>query len=270
MLAAVAMIMAVMPLAGAAAGTAGDTVEGPGVYMDNVWITTSTGQAQYLTEAATGGAMVYGAPNITGFPRNGCIDDFTPGEGFADVDALHDYTFEFKETVSDFSLRMVDFGDFNPSQSKSHEVVMTAYLADGTLVDVDTLSFTSSSATNPDGPSIPGGLWFTGDACTAVEGEPGNWVFDVAAPGIAKVTLQVLAGLDPKIAFTDMDFTSEGVCVEEDVTWEDYEVTLWAGQNIDAGTVTVSFDETLGEISVAVDVGYPWKLSETHVAVVSD
>ena len=262
-------LFAVIP-AIATAGTPGNSVEGPGVYMNNVWITTTTGQAQYITEA-TGGASVYGAPNIPGFPKNGCIDiRFTPGEGFADVGAQHDYTFTFKETVSDFSLRMVDFGDFNPDESNSHEIVMTAYGVGGNPIATDVLSYDSDGLVNPRS-SDYGDLYITGDACTAADAdEPGNWVFDVAEPGIAKVTLQVTAGLDPKIAFTDMDFTSEGVCVVEDVVWEDYEVTLWAGQNIDAGTVTVSYDETAGLISVTFDADYPWKLSETHVAVVSD
>jgi hypothetical protein len=267
-------LFAVIP-AIATAGTPGNSVEGPGVYMDNVWISTSTGQAEYLTQGGTP-PVVYGAPNDELHllsSKNGCIDDYGLGEGFADVQKTHEYTFEFKQTVDAFSLRMLDFGDYNPTRATSHEVVMTAYAADGiTILGTDVLEFASSSAVNPHlAGSNVGDLWYTGDACTAAEGEPGNYVFSVESAGIGKVTLSATVGLDPNIAFTDMDYTPEddGVCVFDEVeVWEDYEVTLWAGQTIDAGTVNVSYDGT--NISVAFDADYPWKLSETHVAVVSD
>ena len=54
----------------------------------------------------------------------------------------------------------------------------------------------------------------------------------------------------------------EAICGEEQV------VTLWAGQNIDAGTVTVSHDED--NLYVTVETTGGWSLVESHLSVVTD
>jgi hypothetical protein len=159
---------------------------------------------------------------------NGCLGNpggYTYGEvshygqGFADVDKWHDYLFSFAAgtTVSQFSITMLDFGDYNPTSSDYHEVRLAAYDADGYLVDEDVLAYDSVPKINP--PEHR----YTGDACYAMPGDLGNYTFEVAGAGITWVVLEITAGIDPHIAFDDISFTAcedvdqDGVCDDCDV-----------------------------------------------------
>jgi hypothetical protein len=141
------------------------------------------------------------------------------GQGFADTDKVHSYMFSFaaNTTVSQFSITMLDFGDFNPMSVDYHEVRLAAYDADSYLVDEDVLAYDSAAMVNP--PEYR----FSGDACYAQPGDLGNYTFEVAGPGIAFVVLEITAGIDPNIAFDDIAFTTcedvdqDGVCDDCDV-----------------------------------------------------
>ncbi|HFQ92828.1 MAG TPA: hypothetical protein ENK32_02380, partial [Anaerolineae bacterium] len=174
-----------------------------------------------LTLVTTGGvkgksghaAFLYGSPNGSGSVTNGGIDAY--GGGFGDINRRHEYSFTFAPgvTVSDFSLRMLDYGDYFPNAQTSHTITLTAYDADDNVVDSDTLSFTTTGGRLPRGGSA-GDLWYTGDA-GAAEGQPGNYVYSVAGNGIARLALSFTAdgvsgAADPYFAMTDVCFTVSG------------------------------------------------------------
>jgi hypothetical protein len=137
------------------------------------------------------------------------------GVGFSDyvtktAQTAHRYTFTFAEgtTLSDFSVRMVDFGDFNPQLSKTHLASITAYNAADTAIAVQKLNYTTPAVDTPRSSSIYGDLWINGDA-SAPSGKPGNWTWNVSGTGIVKVVLSFGAGYDPNIAFDGLTFTVE-------------------------------------------------------------
>ncbi len=239
----------------------GDSVEGQGVYDSNVNI-SSPGEAKFVVEGQE--PVAYGAADDgkNGI-KNGCLGgDGLPGDsdayGFADASKGLDYTFTFKATVSDFSLRMLDFGDFNESNSTNHKVVMTAYDASGEVAS-SVLEFDTDGTTNPTS------MKMRGDACAAATDntDPGNHVFDVSGAGIVRVTLKVEQGLDPNIAFTDLDYTIDDECLVQTVD-------LIAGQTTDAGDVTVYYDAATGKLVVTLTTTGGWVMTETHVDVVKD
>jgi hypothetical protein len=160
--------------------------------------------------------------------KNGCLgnpggysfgEESQYGQGFADLDKAHDYLFGFAPdtTVSYFSITMLDFGDFNPTKSPYHEIRLVAYDADGFVVDEDVLAFESTPFINP--PELK----YIGDACSALPGEFGNYTFEVSGPEITWVVLEVIAGIDPNIAFDDISFLAcqdtdaDGICDDVDL-----------------------------------------------------
>jgi len=181
----------------------GDSIEGQDTVYTGLEIDATYGDAIIL--AAGLDPKIYGADNASS-GENGCLDS-TGGFSYDSMSNLnnYEYVFTFDYTVSEFSLRMLDFGDYNPTHATNHLVTMTAYDSYGNEVGtVDTLQYTSSKETNP---GKPGGLYLTGDACDAVEGDPGNWLWEVSGSGIVSVELIVVEGLDPKIAFDNLCFT---------------------------------------------------------------
>jgi hypothetical protein len=135
-----------------------------------------------------------------------------PGGGFSDVDArnagvAHLYTFTFAPWVSvnDFSVRMTDFGDFNPSLSTSHLVTMTAYNAQGDVVSSQKLSYTTEGVSSPTSSDLYGNMQLSGDATTS-PGLPGNWKWHVSGNGITKVVLSFDQGYDPRIGLDTLSF----------------------------------------------------------------
>jgi hypothetical protein len=153
--------------------------------------------------------LVYGAPNVTNYMINGGLS--TNG-GFSDVTTkqalgAHQYTFTFAPgvTVSSFSLHMLDYGDFNPTNSTYHLVNMVAYNAANVPVGQDQLSYTSTGNIS----SLYGDLVLTGDAIDAISGQPGNWTWGVSGTGITRIVLSFGIGHDPNIAFDTLIFTTE-------------------------------------------------------------
>ena len=117
----------------------------------------------------------------------------------------HQYTFTFASGViiSDFSLRMLDYGDFNPTGSGTHVVTMIAYNANGGVVDSQELSFTSVAGISPQ----HGNMLIAGDAIASTPGQPGNWTWNVSGNGIVRVELNFGAGYDPNIGFDSLSFS---------------------------------------------------------------
>ncbi|HAV76487.1 MAG TPA: hypothetical protein DCX53_03940 [Anaerolineae bacterium] len=184
----------------------GQSVEGLGAVAQDLNI-DAKGTALKLVEG--GPPTVFGGPNDAIVINNGLV----PGGGFSDVATrnardAHLYTFTFTPgvTVTDFSLHMLDYGDYNPTLSTSHYASMTAYDAGGNIVSIHELSYTTPAEVNPQSSNLYGNLWFNGDSVTATPGQPGNWTWNVSGVGITRVVLEFGEGFDPFIGFDTLSF----------------------------------------------------------------
>lgn len=155
---------------------------------------------------------VYGAPKSSHSIINGGVCE--EKDGFSDLAAknaeiAHNYTVTFAEDtwVTDFSLHILDFGDYNPTMNTSHYTSMTAYNSEGDVIDIMELEYTSDGLVNPRNSDKYGDIYFTGDAITAAEGEPGNWIWSVSGENIVRIELEFGVGFDPNIAFDKLCFT---------------------------------------------------------------
>jgi hypothetical protein len=189
---------------------AGQSVEGLGKVVPDLNI-----DALHTAVALAVGVqpMAYDADGPTGKVINGGMD---PTGGFSDIQAhlnsqAHHYTFTFAPgvSVSDFSVHMLDFGDLNPTKSKTHFAAMTAYDASNTQVAQQTLSYTSNALSLPTTSNSYGNPQLTGDAIKAKPGQPGNWTWKVSGKGIVTVKLDFGAGFDPNLALDVLLFTTE-------------------------------------------------------------
>ncbi len=202
----------------------GESVEGMGVVAPELNI-DAVETAIKIIEAQD--PLAYGAPNSSSDRIvNGGL---SASGGFADkttqlAGLAHQYTFTFAPGVSvtNFSLRMLDYGDYNPSQSTFHEVNMTAFDANGIVVSNQELSFTTPGVTLPRSSDVYGDLNFTGDAVTSASGQPGNWTWNVSGQGIVRVELEFGAGYDPAIGFDSLSYTTECPICELPVVEADF------------------------------------------------
>jgi hypothetical protein len=158
---------------------------------------------------------------------NSCL---SPDGGFADVGSgdysfatkKHAYAFTFVSgaTASQFSVRMVDWGDYLPYGACPGGVcrfTLTAWDAQNRSIATDSIAFSSTSTAKIGRPSDEfGSLANSGDACDASAGQPGHYIFRVSGSGIAKVTLAAAdrAALDPHIAFDGLCFTLEKTTID--------------------------------------------------------
>ena len=132
---------------------------------------------------------------------NGGID--TRG-GFSDVTSgaawqAHQYTFTFAGiTISDFSLHMLDYGDWNPTRDTNHSLSLIAYDSNGTAVIQQEIQYTTQAVSLPRDSSLYGDLYITGDAETASPGQLGNWTWNVSGSGIVKIVLDFGPRLRPE------------------------------------------------------------------------
>ena len=176
---------------------AGATVEGLGAVHPDLAIATvpsiaiacPVGSAKVIEELNTVPFSSYGTPS----GDNDCLDGI---HGFGDApDCVLDYEFTFSPgtTVSCFSIKMVDYGDYFPYGGATHSVRLRAY-AGVTPVDQEILTI---AVGNPSP---------TGDACTSGATDPGNHVFSVAAAGITRVTLSFDEHADPNVGFDSIQF----------------------------------------------------------------
>jgi len=187
----------------------GQSVEGMGVVAPGLNIDAKGTAVSLRSNTAP---KAYSAPNDSPAVNNG----LSPSGGFSDITTqsalqAHSYTFTFAPgtSVSNFSLHMLDYGDWNVPSDTFHYASMTAYNSSGVVVAKQELSFTSPPMPIPRSSNIFGDLWFTGDAITARPGEPGNWTWNVSGSGIVKVVLEFGAGFDPNIAFDTLTFITE-------------------------------------------------------------
>jgi hypothetical protein len=183
---------------------AGESVEGMGVVAPNLNIDAkgtaikiAEGQEPFLYKSK-------GAPINAGIDSNG---------GFGDLITQiprqpHQYTFTFAPGISInyFSLRMLDFGDINPSLNTNHYASMTAYDAEDDIVFKQELVYNSSGEMVPKSSDRYGNLSLSGDALAAFPGQPGNWTWYVFGNGIVKVVLDFGNGFDPNIGFDTLSF----------------------------------------------------------------
>jgi hypothetical protein len=188
----------------------GDSVEGLGTVAKYLNI-DAKGTA--VKVAQVDGPFLYYAPNGTQTVNGGLAGD----GGFSDKETRdllppqpHFYTFNFPDiTITNFTLHMLDYGDWNPTLSRDHYVSMTAYDAAGNVVSIQELSYTTPADVAPTTSEKYGNLRFNGDAVTAPEGNPGNWIWNVSGEGIVKVVLEFGVGYEPNIAFDLLSFTTE-------------------------------------------------------------
>jgi hypothetical protein len=206
----------------------GQSVEGMGVVAPGLNI-DAKGTAVKIVEGAEPSVYGAGAGNAV---LNGGI---TPA-GFSDAATKqlkqpHQYTFTFASgtTVSNFSLRMLDFGDLNPTGAASSYASMTAYNANGFVVAKQELIYTTTGVYQS--PQY-GDLLVSGDALLAEPGEPGNWTWNVAGSGIVRVELEFGTGFDPNIGFDTLSFTTEcTICLMEPVIADFSQVAV--GQSVE-------------------------------------
>jgi hypothetical protein len=189
---------------------AGQSVEGLGVVAPNLNI-DAIGTAVKILPATP--PYVYSATGSGTPVLNGWL---VPSGGFSDpstrmANQAQRYTFTFSPgiSVSNFSLHMLDFGDLNPTLVTNHYVSLTAYDINGIVAAKQELSYTSSPELAPTSSNLYGNLIITGDAASAVAGQPGNWTWNISGTGIVRVVLDFGVGFDPAIGFDSLSFTTE-------------------------------------------------------------
>ena len=185
----------------------GQSVEGMGVVAPDLNI-DAIGTAVKIMEGVDPAA--YGSPNGAPIKNGGLV----PGGGFSDIEThlarqAHQYTFTFAPGVSasHFSLRMQDYGDWNPTRSTYHHVSATAYDINGFIVSRQEINYTTLADAFPTSSSGFGDVSITGDAVTASPGDLGNWTWNLSGTGIVKVVLEFGAGYDPALGLDLLSYT---------------------------------------------------------------
>jgi hypothetical protein len=185
---------------------AGQSVEGMGAVIPGLQIDAKGTAVKIATSSKP---LVFIAPNGSGIINGGLV----AGGGFSDnatrlAKQAHQYTFTFAPgtSVNNFSLRMLDYGDYNEPLDTARHVSMTAYNAANEVITVQELNFTTSAEKNPRTSDVYGDPWESGDAVDASSGQPGNWTWNVSGDGIVRVELEFGAGFDPNISFDTLTF----------------------------------------------------------------
>ena len=187
----------------------------------NVTITSSVAGNTIVAAEEGKEPGFYGAPNGGDSVTNGCMGE-TIGIGFGDIDAKEagapqNLDFTFDNPVSEFELRMLDFGDFNSTRASEHLIEITASDSDDNEVDSETIEYYTDGSENPtegyktssQDEVVYDDLFEQGDACDAEDGDLGDKTFLLAGDSdIAKVELRFPSGHDPNIAF-DLPCTSQ-------------------------------------------------------------
>ena len=214
----------------------------------------------------------YGAPNGGSSAANNCLEnadgvrvdangvDATVSKGFGQPANTYGqaYTIEFAKSVSSFSIRVFDFGDWNPKLFLTHSVILKAYDADMNEVAIDGIAYTTLGVSLPnagtdDLGNAVGDLYHTGDACDANFGEPGYLELAVDNPlGFTSVEL-TMSGYDPNVGFDSIDFTP---CTRTIGYWKNHEwpttVSVGAGEKI------TEADGSVKDAAAKEDKGILW------------
>jgi hypothetical protein len=187
----------------------GASITGPGTVHPDLDIHTTAGAGVAVFPGVSPAG--YGAPNGSGSVINNGVDA-TFG-GFSDtVGRIHDFVFDLSLAADSFSVRVLDWGDFNQGNATSHSVTLQAFDSASILVDSTTFSFTSDAAVNPSTGS-QGNLFLTGDAISATPGQAGNLTLSLLGSGIRKVEFlwshngsrPANAASDPNIGFDKLE-----------------------------------------------------------------
>lgn len=222
----------------------GQSVQGLGRVAPFLEI-TAKGDAVKVAQAAQ--PNVYFAPNQTtngngGLSGDGGFSDVTTRDAMPPQPQRYTFTFAPGVSVTNFSLHMLDYGDYNPTLSTSHYVSMTAFDASNNAVSMQELSYTTPAQGNPRSSDLYGDLRFNGDAVTAPLGQPGNYLWNVSGSGIVRVVLEFGAGFDPNVAFDLLSFTTECSSCQSFFTADFNQVA--AGQSV----------EGLGKVAPHLDI----------------
>src|SRR3989339_118210 len=195
---------------------ADSSIEGPGVIYPGLNIQASGAEAVVVKYPNTPGAYAAYVGNIIdGNPildslkdfaddvflsdnaerRNACLDNrggFALKRSSKTSDNIY---FNFASPISNFRIKIFDWGDFNTHNARHHSANLLAYDTNGNIVSQDSLSFSTDTDRNPrtgllhDKPANPHTF---GDACSATStNQPGNYTFRVSgSDNIVKVVFK--------------------------------------------------------------------------------
>lgn len=259
--------------------TTGASVEGLGTVHPALNINAEPGTAVVIESLAS--PIAYGAPNEFApyYPPNNCLENAngirvnadTDGDQVLDsgvvaakgfgvpqatttLDQAYTFTFAPGVTVSGLSLRIFDFGDYNPKLATSHSLRLTAYDSMMNVVDFDELIYTTPAQVNPTS-STPFGNLLNGaaDACDASFGQPGYLELGVTDPtGIFKVEL-TMTGQDPKIGLDSINFTP---CTRTIGFWKNHPWTT--SVYVGAEELITEADGSVKDAELKEDQGILW------------
>ena len=138
--------------------------------FDLIRVSTSSGNAQ----------LVEFNGSIFGWVGNSTGDNFSGPDAFAiqDQSFEHAYTFTFADdiVVTDFSVRVYDYGDYNPARASQWGLLLSS----PDTGDTDGINFTTN--TN-------GTLGLVGDSFQAIPGQPGNRRYVISGLNLQEVNL---------------------------------------------------------------------------------
>ncbi len=188
---------------------AGESIEG---VLLNDFVTITSGNQDTMAVHNSNSPISYTTNN--GNVLNGCLPKT---EGFSDMKkSFSDYRIDFKEPVTEFSIKMFDYGDFNYYQTKNHKVVVRAFTADDVEVAVDDLTFKTKNKKKTGGTIVGiGPQKKVGDACAAKNGQPGRYTFSVLGDEISYVIIDFVVGTDPNVAFGELEYVKQTEDVPE-------------------------------------------------------
>lgn len=182
--------------------TPGTSVEGLGVVMPNLNI---GGIGNVVAAAEDVEPLAYWAPNLA--PDRRINGGMGIDGGFFDSSRRNNYEFSFAPgtSLSEFRLRMLDFGDYNPNRAKFHQVILFGYNSRGSVVAMDELVFATRGSIRD--------FDLGGDAVDSIPGQPGNFEFQLQDPFGSIVRTELVFKSDvPGIAATDPIFGLSDLC----------------------------------------------------------
>ncbi len=197
----------------------GQSVEGLGTVHDLLEIDAVNGDGVMVTEG--GGYTAYGAwVKETG--KHSVKNGGVAAGGFADKSKNNSFSFSFAPdvTVSNFSLEMLDYGDWNPEKATKHGVYLTAFNAVGDLIDQFSLEHQTGASQNDVANNVYKArtVGLAGDAFESTDASNfGETLLSVAGEGISRVELtfannsqkRANQSSDPNVAFRSLSFTAE-------------------------------------------------------------
>lgn len=196
----------------------GASVEGFGTLHSHLnLVSTASGTGVDKTDAVLVEEGTNPRAYTAGGTNNGCLanpggsaNSTSGARGFSDTEATidapripHAYELEFAEnsSVEDFSVLMLDHGDFLEDGDFPISVTLTAFDVNGDVVDTHVETVESRTG--------------AGDACGIDSGDPGVATMAVSGSGITRLTLEQSSdGWDAGVGFDDITFTLSEVPID--------------------------------------------------------